>query len=137
MYHRWQVLGRKETPAPFWIADSFDGNGLSYYTFGDRRYPSLDTYFDAARAAFSSLARIADGHSLFVQMVAFSDASWQLPKYLETMRSAGLAELRMPQLANSKDGRLWRTVPNRRWYADQRGPGGASREVVLFHRRSH
>lgn len=136
MYHRWQVLGRKETPAPFWIADSLDGNGLSYYTFGDRNNPGLKTYFDAARAAFSSLARIADTRTLFVQMVAFSDASWQLPEYLATMRSAGLAEIPTPHLANAGDGRLWRNVPNRKWYADQRGHGAASKEVVLFHRKS-
>ncbi|MGH9959926.1 MAG: hypothetical protein ACREBC_22855 [Pyrinomonadaceae bacterium] len=40
----------------------------------------------------------------------------------------------MSELSNSDDGRLWRTVPNRKWYADQRGPGGAGKEVVLFHR---
>jgi hypothetical protein len=36
LYHRWQVLGRRETPAPFWIAGTLDGAGASYYTFGDR-----------------------------------------------------------------------------------------------------
>lgn len=136
MYHRWQVLGRRETPAPFWIADTVDGNGASYYTFGDRHRPGLKTYFQAAFATFSSLARIADSRTLFVQMVAFADPSWQLPEYLATMEAAGLTEVAVPTLANGQDGRLWRTVPNRRWYADQRGLGGASREVVLFHRRS-
>src|SRR5262249_16776937 len=37
VYHRWQVLGRKETPAPFWITECEDGQGASHYTFGDRR----------------------------------------------------------------------------------------------------
>ena len=136
VYHRWQIRGRRETPAPFWIADTLDGKGLSYYTFGDRKYPNLKTYFDTARSTFTSVARIADRHTLFIQMVAFSDASWQLPEYLKTMRSAGLVEARFPNLANSKDGRIRRVVPNRKWYADQRGPGGAGQEVVLFHKRS-
>lgn len=135
MYHRWQVLGRRETPAPFWIANTLDGNGPSYYTFGDRKHPGLKTYFNAARAAFSSLTRLADARTLFVQMVAFSDASWQLPEYLATMRSVGLNEVSIPDLVNAEDGRLWRSVPNRKWYADQRGDGGASKEVVLFHRK--
>ena len=134
MYHRWQVKGRKETPAPFWIANALDGNGLSYYTFGDRSYPELRTYFSAAKGAFSSIARIADTRTLIVQMVAFSEPRWQLPAYLEAMASAGLTEARPTSLANAKDGRLWRRVPNRKWYADQRGHGGASKEVVLFHR---
>jgi hypothetical protein len=136
MYHRWQVMGRRETPAPFWIADSVDGNGLSYYTFGDRHRPGLKTYFEAAFATFASIARIADSHTLFLQMVAFADPSWQLPEYLATMEAAGLVEVPVPLIANGADGRLWRTVPNRRWYADQRGHGGASKEVVLFHRQA-
>jgi len=136
-YHRWQVLGRRETPAPFWIANSVDGSGLSYYTFGDRNYPGLKTYFDTARTIFRSLAQLADARTLFIQMLAFSDASWQLPEYLAAMHSAGLDEVSMPHLTNTDDGRLWRSVPNRKWYADQRGRGGAGEEVVLFHRKAN
>jgi DNA methylase len=135
VYHRWQVLGRKETPAPFWIANSVDGNGLSYYTFGDRHNPGLSTYFKTARATFESIARLADEQTLFVQMVAFSEPSWQLPTYLETLEAIGLSEIRLPQLATASDGRLWRTVPNRKWYAATRERQGAAREVVLLHRR--
>ena len=134
-YHRWQILGRRETPAPFWIANSLDGSGLSYYTFGGRHRLGLTAYFDSTRTTFGSLARIADGGTLFVQMLAFSDASWQLPEYLAALRSAGLEEVSMPDFANCDDGRLWRSVPNRKWYADQRGNGGAGKEVVLFHRK--
>lgn len=134
VYHRWQIMGRRETPAPYWIADARDGNGLSYYTFGDRKNPNLRTYFETARSAFSSIARLANQQTLIVQMVAFSDASWQLSEYLKTMQSAGLKEILIPALANRQDGRLCRAVPNRKWYADQRGPGGAGQELVLFHR---
>jgi hypothetical protein len=135
VYHRWQVLGRRETPAPYWIANRLDGSGASYYTFGDRRRPRLQTYFANARDVFGSLAQLSDANTIFVQMLAFSDASWQLPAYLEAMRTAGLEEIQAGDLANETDGRLWRLVPNRKWYADQRGTGGASSEVVLFHRR--
>ena len=54
LYHRWQVDGRKETPAPFWIANKLDGAGSSFYTMGDRKYPGLRTYFDNLRSAMSS-----------------------------------------------------------------------------------
>ena len=30
LYHRWQILGRRETPAPFWIAGTLDGAGASF-----------------------------------------------------------------------------------------------------------
>jgi hypothetical protein len=135
VYHRWQILGRKETPAPFWIANSLDGNGLSYYTFGDRKQPGLKNYFDTAREVFSSVASIAGPDTMIVQMVAFSEPTWQLPLYLDTMSDAGLREVQFGEIANSDDGRVWRTVPNRKWYADQRGAIAASKEVVLFHRK--
>ena len=134
LYHRWQILGRKETPAPYWISNTLDGNGLSYYTFGDRKERNLLSYFDTARVAFTSVARISQPSTLVIQMLAFSDPSWQLPQYLEIMRAAGFREFKLAGISNGNDGRLWRTVPNRKWYADQRGSAGAAREVVLFHR---
>jgi hypothetical protein len=134
LYHRWQVHGRRETPAPFWIASSKDGCGASYYTFGDRHRAELSTYYSTAAAAFRSISQIADPQTVLVQMIAFSDASWQLPKYLEVMEQNGFVETRLPSIDNSLDGRVWRSVPNRKWYADQRGPTSSSKEVVLFHR---
>jgi hypothetical protein len=134
LYHRWQIQGRRETPAPFWIAGSLDGQGASYYTFGDRKESGLSRYFHRAENSFKSLARISTRHTLLVQMVAFSKPSWQLPKYLQMLRYAGFDEITYPALANAKDGRVWRGVPNRKWYARNRGDSAASREVVLFHR---
>ena len=39
-------------------------------------------------------------------------------------------------LQRQGDGRLWRSVPGRRWYSDQRGNTPASQEVVLIHRKA-
>ncbi len=136
LYHRWQVDGRKEAPLPFVIANKLDGAGSSYYTMGDRKYPELKTYFDNIRAAMSSVAALADQHTIVVQMVAFSEPKWQLPRYLETMEEAGLQEMLLPTLKSERDGRLWRSVPGRRWYSDQRGETPASNEVVLIHRKA-
>jgi hypothetical protein len=135
LYHRWQVDGRKEAPLPFMIAGKFDGAGSSYYTMGDRKYPELATYFANIRATMSSVAALSDPHTIVVQMVAFAEASWQLPRYLATMEEAGLEEVFLATLQSESDGRLWRSVPNRRWYSDQRGETPGSQEVVLFHRR--
>ena len=134
LYHRWQVHGRRETPAPFWIASSKDGCGGSYYTFGDRHRSNLSTYYQTAMDAFRSVSHISDSQTVLVQMIAFSDPSWQLPKYLQVMEQSGFIETRLSSIVNSSDGRVWRSVPNRKWYADQRGPTSSSREVVLFHR---
>lgn len=136
IYHRWQVQGRKETPAPFWIANTLDGQGGAFYTFGDRRQQNLSGYYEQLRAAFNSMARVVDRETLLIQLVAFSDPSWQLPRYLEVMEEANFTEFESPFPAISSDGRLWRYVPNRKWYADQKGSTAGSKEVVLFHRLS-
>ncbi|MBI3644761.1 MAG: site-specific DNA-methyltransferase [Acidobacteriales bacterium] len=136
LYHRWQVLGRRETPAPFWIAGTLDGAGGSFYTFGDRKQDRLLKYYGQARLAFTSVAKMASSETIIVQMVAFSEPRWQLRSYLKVMEDCGLTEVKHPQLTNHTDGRVWRSVPNRRWYADKGGATGGSKEVVLFHKRA-
>lgn len=135
LYHRWQVDGRKETPAPFWIANRLDGSGAAYYTMGDRKSVGNRTYFEGLQAALNSIARVCDEATTIVQVVAFSDPARQLPRYLEVNEAAGLEEVPIPHVAGRRDSRLWRTIPNRKWHADQLGGIPASQEVVLFHRR--
>ena len=135
LYHRWQVLGRKESPAPFWIAGSLDGQGASFYTFGGRSQKDLRKYYTEAGKAFSSIASLAAKDTIVVQMVAFSDTAWQLPAYLKMMESAGFAEHCIPEVSNASDGRAWRKVPNRKWYANVNGETPSSTEVVLFHKK--
>ena len=136
LYHRWQVDGRKETAAPFWIANRLDGSGAAYYTMGDRHALELRTYFLKLSAVLENVTKICDNDTIVVQVVAFNEPAWQLPKYLEANIAAGMEEVRLPLLSGDRDGRLWRTVPNRRWYADQMGKTHGSQEVVLFHRKA-
>jgi hypothetical protein len=137
LYHRWQVDGRKETAAPFWIANKLDGSGAAYYTLGDRHAKDSWTYFEGLRSALTSVARICNEDTTIVQVVAFSDTAKQLPRYLEVAEEAGFSELSTPFVSGNDDGRLWRTIPNRKWHAGQLGDIPASQEVVLFHRKSN
>jgi hypothetical protein len=135
LYHRWSVRGRKEAPAPFWVADCLDGQGASYYTFGDRRHQDLQRYFGGIRDSFASVRQVIEPSALVIQMVAFSEPEWQLPRFLEAMDLAGFQEV-MPQLLGiSTEGRLWRDVPGRRWFALIQDNLSTSTEHVLFHRR--
>ncbi|HOE12284.1 MAG TPA: DNA methyltransferase [bacterium] len=136
LYHRWQVNGAKETPAPYWIADCLDGNGASFYTFGDRKYRNLETYFDNMRKCYSALSAIGDKNTWLVQLVAFSSPEWQLPLFLQILQECNFQEMLLDDAPNTIDGRLWRTVPNRKFYADKRGKTASSKEVLLIHRRS-
>ncbi len=134
LYHRWKVRGRKETPAPFWLADCRDGEGQSHYCFGDRRSEGLHDYFDGIRESFAGVREIVDPNALVVQVVSFKEPRWQISNYLEAMKQAGFAEVMPKKLGIPVSGRLWREVPGRRWFAMIQGELSTSKELVLFHR---
>jgi len=127
LYHRWQVRGRRETPAPFWITASEDGHGASFYTFGGR-HRSNRIYFSRLWATFRSIRAITRTGAFVVQVVAFTNPDQQLDRYLATMVRAGFAEIR-----NVLGERIRRPVPNRRWHATLKGPTPSSQELVLVH----
>jgi DNA modification methylase len=128
LYHRWQVDGRRETPAPYWIAGCTDGQGASYYNFGDRRQAAADNYFRKSVETLRSIRGVMRDGAYMVQMVAFNKAEEQLPRYLENMENTGFVEVPF------RDGRIWRQVPQRKWHATYRGQTEAANEVVLIHR---
>jgi hypothetical protein len=135
LYHRWQIKGRRETPLPFWLAATRDGSGESYYSMGPRSQPELTTYFRRLKESFASVRKLLAPDALVFQLVAFSQPDWQLPLYLEKMSEAGYTEL-MPACELtylSKDGRIWRNVPGRRWYANSAKRSSANQEVLLIH----
>jgi hypothetical protein len=135
-YHRWKVLGRKETPALFWLADRRDGNGLSFYTMGARSDRTRNNYFSQLQPAFADLHLLADRRTILVQVVGFHDPDEDLPRYLAAMECAGFTEVDVPELA-TETGRLWRAVPNRRWWVQDGNRGtNTAREVLLVHRRA-
>ena len=86
------------------------------------------------REAFRSVAALLDQKSVIVQLVAFSKPDAQLPPYLETMQAAGLEETDVCGFAGSFE-RVWRIVPNRKWYARVKGDLPKRQEVLLIHRK--
>jgi DNA modification methylase len=128
LYHRWQVDGRKETDAPYWIAACNDGCGASFYNFADRRRKDEDRYFDKAEASFAAIRRVMKPGAILAQMVAFAEPARQLRRYLGVMERAGFFEMR-----DEGERRIWRDVPGRKWHASYKGELSSSREVVLVH----
>jgi DNA modification methylase len=128
LYHRWQVDGRRETAAPYWIAGCNDGAGESFYSFGDTRRCTDDRYFEKSLATLKAIRRVMREGGYIVQLIAFHRPEDHLQRYLKNMRMAGFAESR---LGNS---RIWRQVPNRKWHATLMGRTNSSNEVVLVHR---
>ena len=140
-YHRWKLFSRKETPAPYWIANREDSNGIAHFTMSARSGRDLKGYFNKLHAAYADLATIASDQTTLVQIVGFGDATKSLPRFLQTMTSAGFTEFLLPPaLTDTQDGRLWRSIPGRRWWTQahsrRKVTAQTSREVVLFHRPS-
>ena len=136
LYHRWQVDGRKETPAPYWITGCHDGQGSSYYTFGDRKQVGQEHYFETASKTFHAVRSVMKDGAYLVQLIAFSFPDEQLPQYLGTLENAGLEEVFLSSRLSDKavEDRIWREVPNRKWHAISKGAILSAREVVLIHR---
>ena len=135
LYHRWQVNGRRETPAPYWIAGCEDGQGDSYYNFGSRHQPCLHSYFETSLRTLKAICKVMRPGGIIVQMIAFSDPQTHLPRYLKNMEKAGFEEVKLSSsITEYSDDLIWRNVPNRKWHATLKGNTSGSREVVLIHR---
>lgn len=127
LYHRWQVDGRRESPAPYWLADCNDGHGASFYNFAYRSEEAADKYFAESLRTLNAIRKVMNDGALFVQLIAFANPKRHLPRYLANMESAGFSEVR------GGKRRLWRNVPGRKWHATLKGTLPSAREIVLIH----
>jgi hypothetical protein len=50
------------------------------------------------------------------------------------MEDCGFREYLLSEHVDSKDGRIWRNVPGRRWHANRKGELSSGTEVVLIHK---
>lgn len=133
LYHRWQLQGRRETPAAYWVANCMDGQAPSFYTFGPRQPETWKPYMSGITASFASAKKLLHPEALVVQLIAFSNPDVQYPLYLAAMREAGYERAKLVELGEINSP-LVRSVPNRKWYAQSKGAIPASREYVLIHR---
>jgi DNA methylase len=137
-YHRWKLCGRLETPLPYFIAGQNDGHGLAHYTMAARSDRTQGTYFRQLESAYTDVARLCGKDTWLVQVVGFNDVEAQLRRYLATMNRAGFGEVIFSELATAADGRLWRDVPGRRWWAKAGARSEVvqhtAREVILIHK---
>ena len=136
LYHRWQVLGRRETAAPYWITESNDGQGASFYTFCDRRRQDHDEkYFARLRACFTEVRKVVRDDCVVAQLVGFARPDEQLPLYLEAMRDSGFAVFDFGRYGHRpRQEDFWRAVPNRKWYTRLSEDAKQSKEILLVHR---
>lgn len=129
LYHRWQIRGRRETAAPYWIARHRDGYGPRHYTMGGRSSEGERRYFVRLAESFEALRPLFAPGALVVQLVAFSRCDEQLPLFLRAMEKAGYG---LASPFKDLGAELVRRVPNRRWYVRGRELD-AGREYLFFH----
>jgi len=136
LYHRWQVLGRRETAAPYWITESNDGQGASFYTFCDRRSRKHDElYFERLQKCYSELRKVVSDDCVVAQLVGFCRPDEQLPLYLNAMTMAGFEEFDFEKAGHRRDREdFWRAVPNRKFYVWLRDSTQQTKEILLLHR---
>jgi DNA modification methylase len=134
LYHRWQVLGRRETAAPYWITESNDGKGASFYTFCDRRAQDQTPYFDRLRKCFAEVRKVVSDDCVVAQLVGFARPDEQLPLYLAAMSEAGFEQLRFDKGATRpRPEDFWRAMPNRKFYVWLRDSTHQMKEILLVH----
>lgn len=131
LYNKWQIASRKETTLPYYISGTNDSQSEAYYTLGGRSKAGVEKYFDLVTQSFLSVSKVIHSKATVVQLVGFSDSRLQLPAYLRAMEEAGYKEI-FPLSEEGK--RLWRDVPNRKWYTNIRDRWDSSKEVLLFHK---
>jgi hypothetical protein len=133
LYHRWQYRGRKETPAPYRIANLQDGHPEKYYTAGGRSRSGVDQYFSTMQSVFGKLHAIVSPGATIVQLVGFADPENQVPRYARILECAGFEPWRS---SSGRAVRLSRKVHNRKWYHRVRRERTGGAEFLLIHRRA-
>lgn len=138
LYNKWQVQGRAETRAPYFIAGVPDLGSPARYTLVPRHASSEEAYgryFHAIHDSFKAVSQRLSAHSTVIQLVSFANTEAALPRYLEALRSASL-EL-CDVYVSAVGGLSWRRVPSRRWYTrvGATADSDAAHEVLLVHRK--
>lgn len=131
LYNKWQIASRKETTLPYYISGTNDSRPEAYYTLGGRSKSGIEKYFELITQSFLSVSKVIHSKAIVAQLVGFSDSRIQLSLYLKAMEDAGYKEI-YPLAEEGK--RLWRDVPNRKWYTNIGDRWDSSKEVLLFHR---
>lgn len=134
LYGKWQIQGRRETSAPQWIVGAKEIQSDSSFTMG-KRGGSLEPYFKGIEKLFAAAHERLKPSSLSIHMVGFNNPKTQLESYAGAMKSAGFREL-FHKGTGSQDGRIWRRVPARKFYAESNVRAhNTSKEVVMVFER--
>jgi DNA modification methylase len=110
-YNRWQLHGRRDTKLPYWIMNTKAPVFTKLnYKHGKKR--ELNDYYQNMTKVFRNLRPYCSSNCLIVKLLSFRNKIKEFRMYREAMDKAGLEEIK---ILKKGDGRLWRTVPKRRW----------------------
>jgi DNA modification methylase len=129
-YNRWQLHGRRDTKLPYWIMNSKAPVFTKLnYKKSNKRKRELNDYYQNMTEVFKNLKPYCSSNCIIVKLLSFRNKIKEFRMYREAMEDAGLEEIK---ILKDGDGRLWRTVPKRRWQAKYTKKNLKSNKEVLL-----
>jgi DNA modification methylase len=110
-YNRWQLHGRRDTKLPYWIMNA-KAPVLTKLNYKHGKKRELNDYYQNMTKVFINLRPYCSKTCLIIKLLSFRNKIKEFRMYREAMNKAGLEEIK---ILKKGDGRLWRTVPKRRW----------------------
>jgi len=130
-YNKWQLHGRRDTKLPYWIMNSRPPV-LTKFTYRGEKSRGLVDYYRYMTKVYLKLKPYCAHNCYIVKLLSFRKKAKEFRLYREAMANAGLEEIK---ILKNGDGRLWRTVPKRRWqvrYSKKKLK--SNKEVLLLYR---
>lgn len=130
-YNKWQLHGRRDTKLPYWIMNSRPPV-LTKFTYRGEKSRGLVDYYRYMTKVYLKLKPYCAHNCYIVKLLSFRNKAKEFRLYREAMANAGLEEIK---ILKNGDGRLWRTVPKRRWqvrYSKKKLK--SNKEVLLLYR---
>lgn len=130
-YNKWQLHGRRDTKLPYWIMNSRPPV-LTKFSYRGEWSRNLVDYYRYMTKVYLKLKPYCSDNCYIVKLLSFRNKNREFRLYREAMENAGLEEIK---ILKKGDGRLWRSVPKRRWqvrYSKKKLK--SNKEVLLIYR---
>jgi len=130
-YNKWQLHGRRDTKLPYWIMNSRPPV-LTKFSYRGEWSRNLVDYYRYMTKVYLKLKPYCSHNCYIVKLLSFRNKNREFRLYREAMENAGLEEIK---ILKKGDGRLWRSVPKRRWqvrYSKKKLK--SNKEVLLIYR---
>jgi DNA modification methylase len=130
-YNKWQIHGRRDTKLPYWIMNS-KPPAFTKFSYRGEKARGLNDYYSYMTKVYLKLKPYCSDNCHIVKLLSFRNKAKEFKLYRDAMENAGLEEIK---ILKKGDGRIWRTVPKRRWQARySKKKLKSNKEVLLIYK---